>query len=198
MDVRTAVVGAVLVALLAGTGSAVAAKLITSADIADGTIQPRDLSGKTREALRSQRGSRGPRGDRGRQGVAGPTGPRGLTGRRGATGRRGRTGRRGATGLVRAFASTTPSGRVTNGNGLVVTRVSAGRYCVARRRGTGARRPAVIVATPFRTGSQPLPLVYRDPAGDGGCPNGGALVAVDTPTAGPPVPTDAGLSLVVP
>jgi len=97
---------------------------------------------------------------------------------------------------VRAFASTTPSGRVNSGNGLVVNRVSPGRYCGGRR--TAARRPAVIVATPFRTGSQPLPLVYRDPAGDAGCANGGALVAVDTPTAGAPVPTDAGLSLVVP
>ena len=53
------------------TGGAVAATVITSANIKDGTIQLRDLSPAARATLKAQRGPRGLPGAAGSQGVAG-------------------------------------------------------------------------------------------------------------------------------
>jgi hypothetical protein len=79
-----------LVALLvAMSGSAVAASLITSKQIKDGTIQTKDLSKKARVALNGARGSAGP------QGLPGPQGPKGDTGAAGAAGKDGAPGKDG-------------------------------------------------------------------------------------------------------
>ncbi len=48
--------------IVATSGSAVAASLITSARIKDGTIQLKDISKKTRTALKGQRGPAGATG----------------------------------------------------------------------------------------------------------------------------------------
>jgi hypothetical protein len=67
-----------LIALLAAlSGSAVAATLITSSQIKDGTIQTKDISKKARTGLK---GNAGPRGVRGDVGPGGPAGPKGDTG----------------------------------------------------------------------------------------------------------------------
>src|SRR4030088_2003636 len=91
--------GSMLVALLAlvmaTTGSAVAASLITSAQIKDGTIQTRDISKKAQAALKGNagaagaQGSQGPqglKGDKGDKGGAGPKGDKGDAGAKGDTG----------------------------------------------------------------------------------------------------------------
>ena len=72
---------AVLALVLATSGSAVAASLITSKQIKDGTIQTKDISKRARaklaKAASAQPGPAGP---------AGPTGPRGDTGETGPSG----------------------------------------------------------------------------------------------------------------
>jgi hypothetical protein len=63
-----------LVALLVAlSGSAIAATLITSKQIKDGTIQARDISRNARASFTGPRGPMGPEG---------PAGPQGQTGRR--------------------------------------------------------------------------------------------------------------------
>jgi hypothetical protein len=79
--------GSMLVALLAlvmaMTGSAVAASLITSKQIKNGTIQTKDISKK---ALKSLRGQRGPTGLAGTAGAAGAAGAPGAPGAKGDKG----------------------------------------------------------------------------------------------------------------
>jgi len=67
---------------MATTGSAVAASVITSSQIKDGTIQTKDISSKARNSLKGKAGKTGPAGPQGNQGQIGP---RGLTGASGAT-----------------------------------------------------------------------------------------------------------------
>jgi hypothetical protein len=57
------------------SGSAYAAKKITSGDIANGTIKVADLSSSAKKALKGQKGPAGPSGP---QGPAGPAGPAGV------------------------------------------------------------------------------------------------------------------------
>jgi hypothetical protein len=75
------VVVAVVALLVAMSGSAVAASLITGEQIKDGTIQAKDLSKKTRAKLAATAG-----------GVRGPVGPAGPQGDPGANGRDGQDG----------------------------------------------------------------------------------------------------------
>jgi hypothetical protein len=76
-----------LVALLvAMSGSAVAASLITSKQIKDGTIQTKDLSKRARSALNGAKGPGGPQGAPGPQGLKGDTGSAGAAGKDGAPG----------------------------------------------------------------------------------------------------------------
>jgi hypothetical protein len=91
-----AIVVALLALVMASTGSAVAASLITSKQIKDGTIQTRDISRKALASLRTTaavapapaptgpagpqgatgaKGDKGDKGDTGDQGLRGPTGP---------------------------------------------------------------------------------------------------------------------------
>jgi hypothetical protein len=88
--------GSMLVALLAlvmaTTGSAVAASLITSKQIKDGTIQTKDISKKAQKSLKGKAGATGPQGP---AGSAGPAGPAGAAGAAGAKGDKGDKGDRG-------------------------------------------------------------------------------------------------------
>src|SRR3977135_3251425 len=81
--------GSMLVALLAlvmaTTGSAVAASLITSAQIKDGTIQTKDISKKAQTALKGKPGAAGAQGLPGSKGDTGPKGDQGLKGDKGDT-----------------------------------------------------------------------------------------------------------------
>ena len=79
------VIAAVLAALIAGTGTAVAARLITGKQIKNGTIQAKDLSASVRSAL-NDRGARGPQGTVGPQGAQGAQGPAGASGQPGLKG----------------------------------------------------------------------------------------------------------------
>ena len=65
-------------------GSAVAADLIDSKDVKNGSLQAKDLSKKARKALKGRRGRRGPVGRAGSMGPRGATGPPGLRGANGA------------------------------------------------------------------------------------------------------------------
>lgn len=78
--------------LVAMSGSAVAASLITSKQIKDGTIQTKDLSKRARSALNGVRGPAGPAG------LTGPQGPNGETGTAGAAGKDGAPGKDGLIG----------------------------------------------------------------------------------------------------
>lgn len=87
------------------SGGALAAALITGADIKDGTIttadvrneslKVKDISPTARESLRGQQGETGPAGPQGATGADGAAGPQGPTG---ATGPQGDKGATGATG----------------------------------------------------------------------------------------------------
>ncbi len=80
--------------IVALTGTAVAASLVTRRQIKDGTIRLADLSPATRKALKRT----GPAGRQGVAGVAGPAGPQGEVGPDGAKGDRGPPGPKGDTG----------------------------------------------------------------------------------------------------
>jgi hypothetical protein len=84
--------------LMATTGSAVAASLITSKQIKDGSIEAKDLSKKARTALKSAPGTPGKAGSQGPAGAQGATGPQGLKGETGERGPQGETGAKGETG----------------------------------------------------------------------------------------------------
>jgi hypothetical protein len=70
----------VIAVVLAATGSAAAAALITSRQIKDGTIQVKDISKKARKALKGNRGAQGLQGPQGPQGDAGAPGAKGDKG----------------------------------------------------------------------------------------------------------------------
>ncbi len=69
---RIIVVG-LAIALFTASG-ATAAFVVTSANIKNGTIQPVDLSAKTKRVMRGSRGQIGPTGPQGAQGERGPQG----------------------------------------------------------------------------------------------------------------------------
>jgi hypothetical protein len=95
-----ALIVAFVALFVAGSGTAVAAKLITGTEIArntvtganvkNGSLQPKDLSAKARAALRGATGA---------QGVAGPAGPAGPAAPKGADGAPGAPGADGAPGI---------------------------------------------------------------------------------------------------
>lgn len=67
-------------AAIAAAATATAGSLITSKNIKDRTIQPRDLSKRTLRYLKGNPGPRGEPGPMGPQGTAGETGPAGKDG----------------------------------------------------------------------------------------------------------------------
>ena len=121
-----------LTALVVGGTTATAASLITSKDIADGTIRTRDVkkraislnrlskgvqnmitgasaqSGKPTPAVPGAKGDTGPQGNQGAQGAQGPKGEKGEKGDKGDQGPQGRSGL-----LPADFAFTNTSARLT-------------------------------------------------------------------------------------
>jgi hypothetical protein len=80
------------------TGTATAAKLITGAQIKNGSIGLVDLNAKAKKALKGQRGPVGATGPQGPAGAAGPVGPAGASGAKGAQGDPGEDGADGLDG----------------------------------------------------------------------------------------------------
>ena len=143
---RTAVVIFGLLALLAGVAAVAVgsgSKLITGADIKDGSIDSRDLkpgsveshdirngtirvadlSAAAQKALRGERGDRGATGQTGATGAQGPPGPTGQTGAQGAAGPAGATGSQGPAGSlgVSAWAYVIPAEVSLNEDPVLVT-----------------------------------------------------------------------------
>jgi hypothetical protein len=96
-----ATVIAVIAVFVAGAGSAIAADLVTSQDIKNGTIGLKDISKKARKALKGKRG---------------PQGPQGLPGQNGTNGQNGLPG---APGTALAYATVTPGASPTFVEGSV-------------------------------------------------------------------------------
>lgn len=90
--------GTVLVLGLGSTSGVVAAGLVTSKDIKDGTIKLRDINDRAQRRLAGAGGETGPTGPTGETGPAGPAGPQGERGARGSTGSPGAAGADGAPG----------------------------------------------------------------------------------------------------
>jgi hypothetical protein len=93
-----AVLGAVALTLLITTGAFAANKMLTGANIKNGSIGVVDLSKSAKAALKGQPGEKGATGERGEIGAVGPQGPAGATGATGATGAQGPQGPAGASG----------------------------------------------------------------------------------------------------
>jgi hypothetical protein len=136
---------ALLALVMATTGSAVAASLITSKQIKDGTIQTKDISKKARKALKGNRGAQGPAG------AAGPQGPKGDAGAAGAAGAKGDKGDKGDRGPSNSYGAQGTGNRQLSTSAatpLVATSVSlaAGDYVVIGETGltniSGATRDA--------------------------------------------------------
>jgi hypothetical protein len=112
---------ALLALVMATTGSAVAASLITSAQIKDGTIQTKDISKKAQAALKGKAGAAGAQGAQGPQGVTGPAGVKGDNGDKGDTG----------TPATKLFVVHDGTATVVLQSGVVsVTHTANGRYAV--------------------------------------------------------------------
>jgi hypothetical protein len=120
-----------LVALLVAlSGSAVAASLITGKQIKDGTIQVKDLSKKARKALHTGATT----GIPGPQGPSGPQGPGGESGAQGEKGDRGEGGAQGPAGEAIAYANVKPDGTIEPGQtkgitNAMIDRTFPGIYC---------------------------------------------------------------------
>jgi Collagen triple helix repeat (20 copies) len=92
---KSALIAAVVSAVIASTTATAATIVVTSKNIKNGTIQTVDISAKAKQALRGNRGPRGatgPAGAPGAQGALGPQGPKGDAGAPGAAGPPGPTG----------------------------------------------------------------------------------------------------------
>lgn len=107
LKVGVAVVAAAGLFAVGGMSTAVAAKLITSSQIKDGTIQRVDLSDGINSKLDKKGedgkdGAQGPAGPAGETGPAGPAGPKGDPGAQGPVGNTGPAGSNGTDGLTGA------------------------------------------------------------------------------------------------
>jgi hypothetical protein len=127
---------ALLALVMATTGSAVAAALITSKQIKDGTIQTRDISKKAKRALK---GNRGPTGARG---------PQGLQGAQGAQGAQGPKGDQGAQGEPGPFPDVVPSGKTLRGEWGIS--------------GQGVTNEYTAISFGYRLASDPTPNVIPE------------------------------------
>ena len=93
-----AVLGAVALTLLITTGAFAANKMLTGANIKNGSIGVVDLSKSAKAALKGQPGEKGATGDKGETGAAGLQGPAGAAGANGAAGAQGPKGQDGVSG----------------------------------------------------------------------------------------------------
>jgi hypothetical protein len=115
---------AFLALVIAMSGSALAASLITSKQIKDGTIQVKDIS----KTARAQLAVPGP------QGPAGPAGAAGATGAQGDKGETGARGEQGVPGEAVAYANVRQDGTIEPGQSKGITnamikRTTEGVFC---------------------------------------------------------------------
>jgi hypothetical protein len=78
--VKTALIAAIVSAVVAAASGTAATIFVTSKNIKNGTIQTVDISAKAKRALRGYTGPRGPMGLPGPVGQRGPQGPQGAQG----------------------------------------------------------------------------------------------------------------------
>jgi len=125
-----AVLGAVALTLLITTGAFAANKMLTGANIKNGSIEAVDLSKSAKAALKGQSGEKGATGEKGETGAKGATGAKGETGAKGdagATGASGAKGDKGDKGETGAAGPQGPQGE--QGPAGIVNAVKA-RVCV--------------------------------------------------------------------
>ena len=118
---------AFLALLIAMSGSAVAASLITSKQIKDGTIQVKDISKTARAQLSGKAAVAVP-------GPAGPQGPKGDAGSQGDRGQTGAQGDKGVPGEAVAYANVKGDGTIEPGQSKGITndmidRTAEGVFC---------------------------------------------------------------------
>jgi hypothetical protein len=179
--------------VLAGTGSAVAASVITSKNIKDGTIKLADISTSARKSL---------------AGKAGPQGARGAAGLNGAAGAAGPAGQAGAPGTARAYARVTWFLPSTGQPGLnadftkgfsAVQRTSPGRYCLTPSAGVDTAHVPVFVTVDWAQTIDPVGNVSASWLADQAeCP--APKIGVETmriPSAGGDAIVDNGTSFTV-
>ncbi len=82
---RTALIAAIVSAVVAAGSATAATILVTSKNIQNGTIQTVDISAKAKKALKGNRGPQGPAGQDGFDGAHGPPGQQGPQGPPGIT-----------------------------------------------------------------------------------------------------------------
>ena len=115
-----AVLGAVALTLLITTGAFAANKMLTGANIKNGSIGVVDLSKSAKAALKGQSGEKGATGEKGESGPVGPVGPAGAAGATGATGAQGPKGQDGVSGYeVRTWRYSKDSANSDMGTGYV-------------------------------------------------------------------------------
>jgi hypothetical protein len=124
-----AAIVAVIVMALVGGGSAVAGSLVTSAKIADGTIQNRDIAEGTISLSRLSEGTQALIRQHAKDGVNGRDGVNGAGGRDGARGIQGQAGTAGRDGRDATIAS---------GNWGIIDRNVIGSASAVLRSGPGA------------------------------------------------------------
>src|SRR3954453_13432682 len=103
--------------VVACSGGAVAAVVITSKQIKNGTIQLGDINKSARKSLAGKKGPAGPSGPAGARGPAGPTGPAGPAGTSGSAGSAGSAGSGGSSGggPGEAFTTNDPNNTTIGG-----------------------------------------------------------------------------------
>jgi hypothetical protein len=204
--------GSMLVALLAlvmaTTGSAVAATLITSKQIKNGTIQTADISKKAQKTLKGKTGATGPIGA---AGAAGTPGAKGDKGDKGDAGANGTNGTNGAPGTARAYALSNGGGTMNaakSKNVVGITKVATGAYCVQLDPSIDATTVEGVVAPDYSTTSTATLTYIRSSDADCGAGSNSIDVKVvrvaeaGTPTAQNAAETeiaaDGGFFLIVP
>jgi hypothetical protein len=159
---------ALLALVMASTGSAVAASLITSKQIKNGTIQVTDISKKAQKSLKGKRGPAGAAGAAGAAGTAGAPGAKGDKGDKGDTG---------AAGSALAYARSQSNGTLVAADTKGVTfveKAGTGIYCLSVP--STAHNVIASIDPGGTSGAQPGDTVFptMDPAiiGLAGCDAG--------------------------
>ena len=143
---KTALIAAVVSAIVAAASGTAATLVITSKNIKNGTIQSVDISTKAKRALKGNRGLPGPPGLRGMQGFQGIPGPRGLVGPQGPQGPQGVRGQPGVGTDFEDFTSeavTVPAGS----HGFGTADCPAGSFAVSGGHTPLSTGAALLVAT---------------------------------------------------
>ena len=198
---------AVVALVVAMSGGAVAAVVITSKNIKNGSIQLTDISSKARKSLRGKTGKTGPSGPAGLRGPAGPTGPTGPAGTAGTAGTAGSGGSGGGSDayatsdhnnldLTNAGVSTDvatlnlPAGTwavVAHIGGVNADTANATRLeCSLAEAGASDSDFAKLRAQP-NSGASPVIFYDESLTAVMSLPNGGTVKATCTPVNGAPV-----------